>query len=53
LEALAQKHLPREYVDLVCQSALAYNELHPGFNQKYKDDVYYYNYDNTNEDEDE
>lgn len=54
LEAMAQKYLPREYVDIVCQAALAYNELYPGFDQKYKDDFYYYNYDNANdEDEDE
>lgn len=53
LAALAQKYLPREYNDLVCQAATAYNQLYPGFNQKYKDDFYYYNYDNAKGDDEE
>ncbi|KAI7904608.1 uncharacterized protein BX663DRAFT_502948 [Cokeromyces recurvatus] len=38
LEALAHKFLPREYSDLVCQSALAYNQLYPSSDQELSGD---------------
>ncbi|KAI9468982.1 MAG: hypothetical protein EXX96DRAFT_590006 [Benjaminiella poitrasii] len=37
LDALAHKFLPREYSELVCQSALAYNELYPTSDQEFSD----------------
>lgn len=29
IEALAYKYLPKEYSDLICESALAFNQLYP------------------------
>lgn len=40
LEAVAHKYLPKEYSDLVSQSALAYNRLYPAAMRGISDDPF-------------